>query len=155
MNYNNYYFFLQDISHPDKILFSGMPFFIADQDRTLKLQMLRDVDFSFLSFNGNKHRFRLMAVNKDKGKYMIVLNTLVKKLMKNKSVDDLGVVVIDEIDYETNVARKDESYVQDDLSLFLNYLDYTPDREEEEKYTHFLCNPHITVNKRKVDRCLL
>lgn len=146
---DEYYFFIERLSsaYDKEIKLSSMPFNVTITKNFCKFQMIRDVNFSFLSKPEREHTFRLIAVRKCSKYLQTALSDLVDFLESTDNQfpnNQTEFILIKQ--FTTNMESDKESqviYIDDDLTC-----KFWKHKMKQGNYYH--SNPEIEIDYIKL-----
>ena len=146
---DQYYFFMERLlSEDDKeVKLSSMPFNVTAINNNCNFQMIRDVNFSFLSKPDTEHIFRLIAVKKC-GQYLHkTLSDLLTFLESTNNIlpnDQVDYILVKQ--FKMNMESDKETHViYDDDDILCSFWKH---EMKQGKYYH--SNPQIEIDYIKL-----
>lgn len=146
---NEYYFFIERLNSKDdkEIKISSMPFNVTVMENLCNLQMIRDINFSFLTKPCKEYIFRIIAVKKYSKYLQKALSNLINflELNNNELPNDQDEYILVK-EFKMNMESNEESQVEykDD---YISCKFWKHDMKNNE---YFYSNPQIEIDYIKL-----
>ena len=146
---DEYYFFIERLKSEDdkEIKLSSMPFNVTVTENLCNLQMIRDINFSFITTPSTEYLFRIVAVKKSSGYLQEALSNLIDFLKQNDNQfpnDQDQFILVKQ--FKTNMELDDLSHFKyRDDDIICKFW-----KHEMKQGVYYYSNPQIQIDYIKL-----